>query len=271
MLVETADVIKFLDANENEESKLITSIQESVEKWISSYCHRVFETTTYSKYYNGNGAEYLLLDYYPITALTRVAIGRRSAIRIKNTSDYTSATISVNSTGLVFTKDDTSDATVTFASNTTMSAVVTAINALGSGWSAVIESSDYTSFKSSELVEMFGRSAIDDNWVYLDMPNQAIDDFEVYPDSGEIYRANGWMSGHRNIFVKHTAGYTADTMPEDLKLAVKILCKYTYQKRNEETFGVGEYWVGDARIVLENGALPKEAIDILSKYKRILI
>lgn len=270
MLVELSDVIKFLDADEEVETKIISAIQNGAEKAIKNYCNRDLESTVYSEYYDGDGEQYLQLDNYPITALTRVAKGRRSAIRVKNTSTYTSATVGVDSTGgLILTKDDTSDSTVTFAAYTTISAMVTAINALGSGWSAVIESSDYTSFKSTELVEMYGKSAIDSNWVYLDMPDQAIDDFEVKTATGELYRLGGWESGNNNIFVKYTAGFA--TIPDDLQLAVKILTKYFYTKRNEESFGVKEYWAGDMRVMAEDGDFPKEIFALLGQYKRHLI
>lgn len=271
MLVELADVIKFLDVDEEVETKIVSTIQNSAERAIKNYCHRDFGSTNYSEYYDGNGGEYLQLDNYPITALTRVAMGRRSAIRVQNTSDNTSASVSVDSTGgLIFEKDGVTNSTgVTFAANETMGAVVTAINALGSGWSATIESSDFNDFKSRELVEMYGKNAIDSNWVYLDMPNEAIDDFEVFPARGELFRLNGWTVGNRNIFVKYTAGLT--TIPDDLQLAVKIITKYFYQKRNEESYGVKDYAIGDIRIAAEAGDFPKEVFALLSQYKRHLI
>lgn len=252
-------------------SAILESIRDSVEDWVEAYCHKVFESASYAKYYDGNGEQYLQLDDYPITALTRVAVGRRLAIRVKNTYDYTNASISVTSTGLVLTKDGTSDSTITFASNATMGAVVTAINLLGSGWSATIESSDYTNFKSSELVEMFGKSAIEDNWVYLDIPNRAIDDFEVFPVRGEMYRGMGWPEGNRNIFVEDTAGYSSTTMPKDLQLAVKIIVKSIYDRRKDELFGTKQYRVGDISVTCEDGDVPREALAILSKFKRHLI
>jgi len=252
-------------------SEILESIRDSIEDWVENYCHRTFESASYAKYYDGNSEQYLQLDDYPITALTRVATGRRSAIRVKNTADYTTASISITATGVVLTKDGTSDSTITFASNATMGAVVTAINALSDSWSAVIESSDYTSFKSTELVEMFGKSAIEDNWIYLEMPDKAIDDFEVSPARGEIYRGMCWPEGERNIFTEYTAGYSSSTMPSDLQLAIKIIVKSIYQRRTEELFGTTEYWVGDIKVKCEVGDIPKEAFAILSKFRRILI
>jgi len=252
-------------------SAILESIRDSVEDWVEAHCHKTFESASYAKYYDGDGGQYLQLDDYPITALTRVAVGRRSAIRVKNTADYTTASISVTSTELSLIKDGGTPDTITFTDEETMGEVVAAINLLGSGWSAVIESSDYTSFKSTELVEMFGKSAIEDNWVYLDMPNRAIDDFEVFPNRGEIYRYVGWPEGNRNIFVEDTAGYSSTTMPKNLQLAVKIIIKAIYQKRKEEIFGVKNYRVGDVSITCEDSDVPREALAILSKFKRILI
>ena len=250
-------------------SAILESIQNGVEDWIASKCRRIFESADYNEYYDGEGGMYLQLNNYPITALTRVCIGRRCVIRVKNSSDYTSATISVTSTGLIFTKDDVSDSTITFASYATMSAVVTAINLLGGGWSAAIESSDFSNFKSSELVRMFGKSAIDGNWVYLDAPDEAIDSFEVNPNKGTLYRRSGWPEGENNIFVKFTAGYS--TIPDRLKLGVKIACKGIYQKRKEELFGIQQYQIGDINVTIEKEDLPKEALDIINKFRRVLV
>ena len=274
MLVDVEKVIDFCGVDSDEDSAIVTDIHNSVEKWIDSYCNKTLLTGTYAEYYDGNGNLFLQLDHYPITGLTRVAVGRRSAIRVQNTDDYTTATISVTSTGVILTKNGTSDSTVTFAANVTMSAVVTAINAVGSGWSAVIYNSDFNSYKSTELVQMFGKSAFKDNWVYLDMPEEACDNFEVYANRGEIYRYGGWGEGHNSIYVEYTGGYV--TTPLDLELAINMLVKYIYQKREEATFGVANYSVGDIQVASDGGVLkpmvmPKEVIDILNRYRRILI
>jgi hypothetical protein len=148
MLVDVEKVIDFCGVDSEEDSLIVTDIHKSVESWVDNYCNKTLLSTTYAEYYDGNGEQYLQLDHYPITGLTRIAEGRRTAIRVQNTDDYTSATISVSTGGLILTKDGTSNSTgVTFAVNTTMGAVVSAVNLVGGGWSAVIENSDYGSFK----------------------------------------------------------------------------------------------------------------------------
>lgn len=269
-LVDIEKVIDFCGVDSEEDSAIVTDIHKSVEKWVDNYCNKTLLTATYAEYYDGNGEQYLQLDHYPITGLTRIAIGRRTAIRIQNTDDYTSATVSVTLTGIVLTKNGTSDSTITFALYTTMTTLVGAINTIGLSWSAVVESTDYGSYKSSELVQMFGKSAIYDNWVYLDMPEQACDDFEVYPNRGEIYKGSGWNEGHNNIYVEYTAGYVIT--PSDLELAIEMLVKYLYQKREENTFGISSYSLGDISTTFENGGdVPNEIKLILNKYRRILI
>ena len=249
-------------------SSILESIQSGVEDWVANKCRRTFESTDYSEYYSGEGRTRLRLKNYPIISLVRVCVGRRYGIRVKNTATYTTASVSVNTTGLIFTKDDVSDEPITFSSNATMADVVTAINALD-GWSAEIESNNYSNFKSSELVRMFGKNAIHNNYVYLEMPEEAIDDFEVDPDKGILYRNVGWPEGENNIFVKYTGGYS--TMPERLKLGVKIGCKTIYQKRREEIFGIQQYRIGDMGVTVEKGDMPKEVLDIINKFRRILV
>ena len=270
MLVDVEKVIDFCGVDGDEDSAIVTDIHKSVEKWIDNYCNKTLLTTPHAEYYDGNGNQFLQLDHYPITGLTRIAIGRRTAIRVQNTDDCASATISVTSTGIILTKNGTPNPTVLFETYTTMSTVVSAINLVGIGWTAVINNSDYNSFKSSELVQMFGRSAIKDNWVYLDIPEEALDDFEVYPNRGEIYRRSGWDEGHNNIYVEYVAGYA--TTPADLELAVEMFVKYIYQKRDEDTFGIKAYSLGDISTTFENGGdVPNEIKLILSKYRRVLI
>jgi len=97
------------------------------------------------------------------------------------------------------------------------------------------------------------------------------DDYEVYTNEGMLYKESRWGKGHRNILVVYTAGYVADDMPKDLKLAIKIICKNIHQKRKEEIFGVRQYSVGDVNVACEDGDIPKEAKAILEKYRKVFI
>ncbi len=252
-------------------TEIVDIIREDVEKLISDYCRRIFEETSYRlERYDGSGGSIINLDNYPITAVDRISISTLGVIRVRNTNAYSTATVSVTTTGLRLVLDGTADTTVTFASYATIADIVGAISALGDGWEAETTSSTYSSFKSNELIPVYGLNAINNNWVDLYKTDDPEDDFYVDLNKGQIRKYGGWPSGFRNIYVDYSAGYTSDNMPRDLKLAVKILVKYFLNRRNEDSFGLTQYRVGNNSVlsVFESGNLPKEATQIIERYKR---
>lgn len=255
-------------------TSIVSTILSETEKYISNYCRRTFESTAYSlEKYNGKGYSVINLKQYPVTIVDRVAVGTRDAIYIKNTSTSTTASVSVTSTLIRLVKDGVADETVTFAANTTITAIVTAINLLGSGWSATIADSSFASFKSTELVTRSAAGCIDSQVIYLQIPNESKGEIEVDLNRGQIMLNGSFPSGFQNIFVDYTAGYSEADMPDDLKLAVKITIQYLYEKMKNTIFGVEFYNIGASgatglRTIFEKGVImPKEAERILSEYK----
>lgn len=274
-IVSLEDAQLFLDNDEASEEEIIGVIINTVEAWVQSHCRRTFSSTSYSlEQYDGNGTKFLTLRNFPITALSRLIIGREEALKICNTSSTTWASVSVTSTGLVLVKDGTSDATVLFATYTTLSNVATAINALGSGWSAEVLSTSLNSIKSTDLLETYGLSCIDSSWVDLCIPyRDAETDFKVHSREGQITLTSGGVfpEGTNNIFVTFTAGYSAATMPSDLKTAILIIIKYLYQRREEEAWGLKQFTLSGLQNSFEWGEFPKEARLIINQYRRLLI
>lgn len=281
-ILPASELADFLNMTDEEDLAAAISVRDSVEAWIQKYCSRTFESTTYTlEKYSGSGGKYLYLKNYPVIALYRIAVGTEDAIRIKNTATGTTASVSVTSTGIVLEKDGTADSTVLFATYTTMATVVSAINALGNSWVAVVADSSYNTFASSSLLKVFGQSCIDSNEVYLKMPDEALDDFEVNENNGMVYCGSGFPSGFNNIYVTYTAGYSEASMPEDLKYAVKLGVKQQYDRRDQEMWGVDSYTVGDITIKYSSGAtsskdagtvpMPREAIEILARYRKIKV
>jgi len=175
------------DLTASDPSSAISDIHNSVEEWVKNDTRRDLESTAYTERYNGDGEDELELKNYPVTEITRVSIGNFDCITVTNTATNTTATVTVNSTGIVLTKDGTSNSTVTFADNATMADIVTAINAIES-WEANLIDNNYSSFKSSELIQMFGKNAINSNNVYLLIPETSLDDFEVDAEAGILKR-----------------------------------------------------------------------------------
>lgn len=256
-------------------SALILALRDSAEASIQSYCKKTFESTSYTlEKYDGSGTQNLFLKNYPVTALTRVALGTTEAIKICNTTTHSEISVSVSSTGITLSRDGSTDATLLFADYATMVTMATAISAVGNGWSAEVTSSLYNSFKSSYLLTRYGASVMDSNWVYLYMPYEdAEDEFELYPSQGRIYLSSGFPKGSNNVFVSYTAGYTSATMPEDLKTAVKSTTKYLHGKWQSGAWNLTKYQTGD--IMEQFGGTPKdvpqEVEPILFRYRRMSV
>lgn len=251
-------------------TEVITNLHTETEKWVSRLCNRTFESTSYTERYDGDGGDTLFLKQYPITVVTRVTTGRLDVMTVTNSNAYSTATVTVSSTGITLTKDGVSDSTVTFATYTTLGTVATAISAI-SGWSATLQSSDYTNYKSTELRPVYGLNCIDNADAYLYIPDRSLTSFEVYPDEGYLYYSGGWPEGHRNIYVDYTAGYADADMPADLKLAVKIIVKYLYQRQQEESFGLNSYSLGGISNSFDTEGIPVQALRILKSYRNLNI
>lgn len=245
---------------------IVQTILNGVDSFVKGYCRRDFEETDYKEYYNGKGTQKLFLNQYPIISVSRLSIGRNNAIKINNSATSTYATVSVTATGVTLNKDGT-ETPLLFSSYATITLMAAAI-AGETNWSAEVMNTNYASYASSELIKVMGRQCLNTSWAYLEIPEEPEDEFEPYEDEGYIYRAGGFPRGRRNIMVDYTGGYASADMPADLKLSCMILVKYLYQKREEETFTVSRYSLGNVSATLEK-EMPSEVRLVLDRYRKI--
>lgn len=254
----------------------VLSLRDSIEAYIQKECRRTFSSTTYTlERYNGTGNQYLYVKNYPITNVAQLSIGTQDGIWLWNTSTETLATVSVTSTAVVLNKDGASD-TLLFADYATLTLMAAAISAAGDGWQAQTASSTFDSYKSTQLVKRFGASAINTNYIYLQIPNDPLYNFEVYEDEGKIYYSGGFSPGNNNVFLTYTAGHS--TIPDDLQYLVKMTVKYNYNLSQNNSMGISSYKIGDISYTLDKGSnssdnfsIPREVAPILSKYKKRLV
>ena len=246
-------------------SDLVSSILTSTDKYIKNYCRRDFESADFSDIYNGGGNS-IFLKQYPITALSRVAYGRDEAFSVNNTATSSYATCSCNGTNFTCNLNG-SGSDLALATYTTITTLVAAINALGSGWVAVANSG-YGDFLSSEIINFYGKSCLDNDIAYVEIPAESLTDFILNADTGEMVHNTHFPNGVQNIFVDYTAGYS--TVPTDLQMAVMILVQYIYSKVKEDNLGNEYYSLGDVKKALTN-EFPLEVKKILDSYKRYMI
>lgn len=264
-LVTIADVLTFLGLTVTDAK--VTIIHASVEAWIQTvYCRRTLVSTNYKEKYDGTADNSLVLDNYPIISLNRLSMGYDEAMRVKNSSTFGHASISVSSTGVTLYKDGTSSSLL-FANYATMATLAVAISAV-SGWSATVSETSYNSYPSNLLSEKMGLQCVNNAEASLMMPADGEWDFEVDSKTGIVYSIFGFTEGTRNIYVDYTAGY--DPIPKDLELATLILIKNIYQKRNEESWGLNSFSISGISESFDKD-IPMEAKLILNHYRKTLI
>jgi len=247
---------------------------------IEDYCHRKFANQAYAlDQYDGDGGYYLLLDNYPVTALTRFSIGTRSAMYVTNVnSDSASAYVSVDRTNVTLVVVGGANAgtnTVALATYTTMTALVTQINTIGEGWTATIYASEFDNFPSADLLDQFGLYAKSSN-AYLYMPEKRSYDFTIDEARGIIHSPWCLIKGHQNIIVDYTAGFRV--IPEGLKTAAMGLASYMYHQgqsdptMKSETLGDYQYTTGP-NALSDNGSInPKSLLgQKLNLYRRHIV
>jgi len=292
------EVYDFLEINEDENAIAI-AVHNAVEQFILNYCNRDFEAADYVEYYSGIGSQKLLLKNYPIINIKGVYLSTADVIKIHNTNKYTSAIVSVDSTGVNLEYNGSvTSGDFTFATNTTLAALETAINNAGSGWIAEVLD-DYDTVVSIELIEMFGQHAINSTYVYLSIPYNNMSQYKCDKVNGIIYfstditpydeitenplfrrdysnfvEANSgtFGTGFNNILIKYRAGYEEDDLPADLKLALLLLIKEIYLRQQEDSVGLRSFSLSDviSKSFLEKG-INAHSLEILHKYKKILV
>lgn len=289
------EVYDFLGIEEDENAIAI-AIHNSTEEFVKKYCNRSFEATDYSEFYHGLGSQKLLLKNYPIINIKGVYLSVLDVIKIYNSNKYTSAVVTVTSTGVELEYNGTTTSgDFTFAANTTLSALSTAINNAGSGWVSEVLS-DYGTIVSTELLELFGQSAINSNYVYLSVPYNIISQYKCDKTTGMLYFSTDlsayneitesplfrrdysnfveadegtFNKGFNNIFIKYRAGFEEDTMPADLKMGMLIIIKDIYDRHGEDSFGLTSFNLSSVISKSFDKQITEKALPILNRFKTI--
>jgi len=230
-------------------SEMVEVIHNSVEDWVENYCNRKFEGQLHVKErYDGDNQDILYFKHYPVLAVNLDNLVWDSAGKTLTRND-----------GGSFVDDGFTAADKVLVQNSGSNSGLLTI-ATG-GVAALVLTFD------DDIIE----DTDDDNIIISHMRELWVNDCKIDEDNYEvekdnIYYTSGFSKGHGNIRMTYYAGYSSTNMPEDLKLAIKIIVKYMYDKRDSETSGIKNYKVGDMTVTAEEGNIPKEAKDILEKY-----
>lgn len=242
------------DIAASDPSEIISVIHNSVEDWVENYCNRKFEAALYVKErHDGDGQQIIYFDQYPVLAVNLDDLVWDSTAKTVTRAD-----------GGSFIDDGFVAGDKVLVQNSDSNSGLLTIATGGVAALALTFTDSITSDTDDDDVIL---SHFRELWINSSEVDE--DDYKVYDD--HIYYNAGFSEGHGNIRFTYYAGYSSSNMPDDLKLAIKIIVKYIYQKQQEEIFGTKEYWVGDVKVKCEDGDIPKEAEAILLKYRKMEI
>jgi len=244
------------DIAASDPSEIISVIHGSVENWVENYCNRKFEAALYVKErHDGNGQPIIYFEQYPVLAVNLDDLVWDSSAKTVTRADGGSFIDDgfVAGDKVLVQNSDSNSGLLTIDTDGVAALTLTFTD-------DIVEDIDDDDVILSHFRELWvGSSEIDE------------DNYEVFSD--HIYYGSGFSEGHGNVRMTYYAGYSSDNMPDDLKLAIKIIVGYIYNRKKEEAFGLGSYKVGDIQVAPEGGAvspniIPKEAINILEKYQK---
>lgn len=206
------------------DNTLLDTLVSAVSAAIHRHCKREFPARQFDELYAGSGTPRLALRQLPVISVERVAYDPEVVLTVTNTSAANQrATVHVTATGLTLVRVasgvTTTDTSVTFAGNVTLSAVAAAVTALGNGWSAAVADAAYNGRASADLRTIQGALNAKDVRAGLKLHLSELDEYDVDPARGWLLRAGGglWHGGPNHWRVIYTAGYA--TVPEDVQEA----------------------------------------------------
>lgn len=260
---------------------LITAVSDAIEK----YCRRSFYSRTLDEVYDG-GEEEILLREYPVQAIIWVRASPQVVLEIGNhaTSTNQRATVEVTSTGLKLTRVASGvvaiDTSVTWASQVTLTAVATAVNSLGNGWSAVVRSGLelwpsidlYLPPSLGDGTHSQGALSARGTMAGLRLHVDEVREYEWLP-SGVLRRLPfiWWPGGVGYYRVKYTAGFS--TIPEGVQQACADWVAHLYYRTLRDPGIANESTAPSGGTATYGGYLPAKSPpdqvrQLLAPYRR---
>jgi len=224
-LITRARAIYNLDnrATTSNEDTTLDALIAAVSKAIENFCWRSFAIASYDELQPGNNRQELLLRRYPIASVERVAYAPTPVLRVTNTSASNQrATVKVTATGIELIRVPSgvpATSTILFSDQVTLSALATAITALGNGWFAEVLESTHNLRASADLRALQGAFQAKDVSVLLQIHVAELTTFDMDADAGILMREAGacWHGGINYWRIVYRSGYSA--VPDDVQEA----------------------------------------------------
>ena len=243
----------------------------------------IVKTTYTREVHDGDGENYIVLEHYPIIEISRVAVGRDTAMTVEyDATDASHATVQVTASEIKLKKIVQGVSTInSFALSdyATVDSLETAIDAL-SNWDAVVQT-NFSGYPANELIPIAGYYA-NDSKASLEIADQNEVDIEIDSVKWSIlYNPYGFDSGIRNVIVDYVAGYERENIPEPLASSCMELAGILYNMSKKdsslksEKLGQYGYTLADRVGAMFSSTGAQDVSNMvamkIAQYKRILL
>jgi hypothetical protein len=277
MALTTASEIRASIPNGNLlDAAVVTSLLNAADAAAKSWMRRVIESGNYTERLQAaRVGEDMFIAEFPVTAVTSVSVAGSTALDVWN-AGAVRATVSVKEDAVVlreFYGGSWTTTNLTFASNATLSSLVTAIQAVSGGrWDAELSTEVAGTEPSEEIGVLSGPVDVSESKplsLYLLDETPPTDwDFET---GAFQFTECGTREGE-TVLVKYTGGYT--TVPSDISRGVALLAAELYaQDQTDIASGLKRVKLGDYEAErFENMAavLSPSVQKLLGPYRRML-
>lgn len=214
---------------------IIEEITDKIERYLKR--HVVIRDFDELHVLNGTPIEVISLREPDVTEIERVSIDSREAFRATYNGADQSATIEITDAQVTLRSrgGTLTETPITFAANTTVAAVVTAIN-LVAGWVATT-SRDGPSVHLVRTAAQDVRGVTTSLYTWLDISDFYRADYEaglIWLDSAVWpYALRDWWLADRSIMVEYAAGLSATTaaVPDDIQHVALRLISTAWNER----------------------------------------
>ncbi len=254
----------------SDEETTLDALLAAVSRAIENYCWRTFAVTSYDELYPGNDRRELVLRNYPIVGIDRVAHAPAPVLRVTNTStSQQRASVQVTATGLQLVRvasGVTTTDTILFADQPTLSALATALTALGAGWSASVLDPADSLRASADLRALQGAFNARGVNADLRLHTSELTSFFVDAEQGCLARTDGshWHGSLHHWRVLYRAGFS--TIPDDVQEACAAWVAQLFWQTKRDPGLTSEAIPGTtSRVVLRD--MPISARLLLGPYR----
>ncbi len=300
-LTSVANVKTYAGITTSDDDALLGDLISRATDAIEAHCGRVLREDTYRERYDGSSE--LLVNHYPVTAVSLLSVGTQDVLRVTNTSsDAYNASVTVTLDDADVSISETMTLVISGGGNAgtdsltlssyTITSLVAAINALSKGWSATVNVSDWGVWDAIELLPEPALNCLN-KIAYFKTPYQGEEDYEIvgmtmtpFRDNfgcirirnyGHLYSQLPYYSTHehfhahrRNVVIKYTAGYA--TTPADLEqITIDLTLVYYKSRKSDNTVKrekLGQHDITYKDTGTGGGQLPTDIQFRLAKYKR---